>query len=197
MSGGDLAYVFWHWPRGEVPAAEYEARQRAFHHALAETPPRGFRRSWTVAVADLPWTPAEGTAYEDWYLVGGFADLGELNEGAVTGARQPSHDRAARVARGGAGGIYRLKAGEPVVAPARACWFGKPEGMAYAQLLEILAPVVEEAAGALWMRQMVLGPGAELCLHLPDGVAEEPSLPPELDVLTVGPRPVWPAAHDP
>jgi hypothetical protein len=37
--------------------------------------------------------------------------------------------------------------------------------MPYRELFAQLAPVVDRVEGALWMRQMVLGPAREFCLH--------------------------------
>ncbi|MGA2615429.1 MAG: hypothetical protein ABSG38_18480 [Spirochaetia bacterium] len=60
--------------------------------------------------------------------------------------------------------------------------------MAYTELLGYLAPIVEREGGALWMRQMTLGPAREFCLHCPKLV----SPPASLEVLALSLRPVWP-----
>ena len=159
-----LAYLFWHWRREGVDAGDYEERQRAFHAALAEAPPDGFRRSASFALAGVPWASAGGEAYEDWYLVDSFAALGTLNDAAVTASRRLPHDRAAALAADGAGGVYRLRLGEALASPRVAYWFGKPEGMGYDELWRLLEPVAEGGA-AVWLRQMVLGPARELCVQ--------------------------------
>ncbi|MEX0894077.1 MAG: hypothetical protein WEB88_18045, partial [Gemmatimonadota bacterium] len=169
-----LAYTFWHWPRAGVAPADYERRQAAFHQALAEHPPAGFLGSATAAVT-APW--ADG--YEDWYRVEDYAALGTLNEAAVSHARAASHDAAAALAEGGAGGLYALRAGEPTVRPTQANWFTKPAGMAHSALIEDLGPLVERHGGALWMRQLVLGPAPEFCLQATSPIR----LPAALDVL--------------
>jgi hypothetical protein len=179
-----LAYTFWHWPRAGVAPADYERRQAAFHQALAEHPPPGFLGSSTAALT-APWA----TGYEDWYRVEDYAALGALNEAAVSHARAASHDAAAALAEGGAGGLYALRAGEPVDRPTHAHWFAKPAGMAHAGLIEALAPLMESHAGALWMRQLVLGPAPEFCLQATSLV----QLPAALHVLRFPLRPVWPA----
>lgn len=179
-----LAYTFWHWPRAGADASEYERRQQEFHAALAEHPPAGFRGSTTAGVA-APWA----TGYEDWYRVEDYAALGTLNQAAAAHARAAPHDAAAALAGGGTGGLYVLRAGRPLHHPTHAHWLVKPTGMHYGELLAALAPVVEHSGGALWMRQLVLGPAPEFCLRATSLL----ELPPEYDVLHVPLRPVWPA----
>ena len=160
-----LAYVFWHWPAPGVERGAYKARLVAFHRALRSAPPTGFRGSRVLAVEGAPWAP--GTpAYEDWYFLDDFAALGALNEAAVTAARQAPHDAVARVAGGGAGGVYRRLAQGDGSAPHSARWLSKPEGEGYASFLARLPP------GEAWQRQLVLGPAPEFCLFgaAPDGV---------------------------
>jgi len=183
-----LAYVFWHWRQTQTAAQEYEGRQRAFHAALATAPASGFLRSFSVGLSGAPWAADGGEAYEDWYLVQDFGALGALNEAAVSASRAAPHDAAAAVAGGGAGGVYRLRSGAALYTPTYAYWFGKPEGMSYTALLAQLTPVVEHAHAALWMRQMVLGPAREFCVH----VATPVSLPAACDALVMPLRPAWP-----
>ena len=104
-----LAYVFWHWPRAGVPAAEYEDLQRRFHAALQAAPSAGFLGSRCLALAGAPWAGGGGPAYEDWYLLEGSAALDPLNAAAVTASRQAPHDAAAAVADGGTAGLYTLR----------------------------------------------------------------------------------------
>lgn len=181
-----LAYVFWHWRGSSVEEGGYEELVRAFHGSLAGAPPPGFLRSTALAVAGAPWMPAPG--YEEWYGVRGFSDFDALNEGAIAPPHVQAHDAVARAAGGGAGGVYRLRLGDPDAPRIRfAHWFGKPSGMRYAELDRLLAPFVV-AGRALWMRQMVLGPAAEFCLQ-----AGEPLvLPEELAALSLPLRPLWP-----
>jgi hypothetical protein len=184
-----LAYVFWHWSRPEVAAADYDARQRAFHAALAAAPPGGFARSFSAAVSGAPWVSGGGAAHEDWYVVEDFAALGLLNEAAVTGSRAGSHDAAAVLAAGGTGGLYRLRLGNDLPAPRFAHWFGKPSGARYADFFAALEPLVAGARGALWMRQLTMGPAREFCLH----AAERVALPAAFGTLALPLRPLWPA----
>ena len=183
-----LAYVFWHWPQAHTDIGEYEARQRAFHAALAAGPAHGFRWSFTAGVSGAPWAAAGADAYEDWYAVDDFAALGTLNDAAVSGSRLAPHDAAAAAVAGGAGGVYGLRAGTAVRAPQFAHWFGKPAGMSYHELFAQLTPVVDRAQAALWMRQMVLGPAREFCLH----AATPLSLPAPFDTLVTRLRLVFP-----
>jgi len=183
-----LAYVFWHWKQARVAADEYESRQRAFHAALTTAPSTGFLGSFSVGLSLAPWAAGGADAYEDWYLLEDFASLGLLNEAAVSASRAAPHDAAAIVAAGGAGGLYGLRQGAVSREPGIAHWFGKPEGMSYDELFSRLGPLVDRAQGALWMRQMVLGPAREFCLH----AAATVSLPATFDPLVVPLRRVWP-----
>lgn len=182
-----LAYVFWHWKQAEITARDYENRQRAFHAALGAAPPSDFLGSFSVSLSRAPWAAGGGDAYEDWYLVQDFTALGLLNEAAVSAGRAAPHDAAAVVAAGGAGGLYRLRHGAVVRQPQHAYWFGKPDGMQYGELFAQLAPVVDQAQGAVWMRQMVLGPAREFCVH---AAVPVPGLA-ELDALVIPLHPAW------
>ena len=171
-----LAYVFYHWKRAEVAAADYEHRLRDFHRALNEAPPPGFSHSWSVALTGAPWANAGGDSFEDWYLVSGSADLDPLDHAAISASRQAAHDKAASGAAGGTAGLYQLKLGTALRAPRYSLWFGKPPGWSYAELLERLQGAMGDAT-AVWMRRMTLGPALEFCLHsnvpveLPDGIS--------------------------
>ncbi len=185
-----LAYLFWHWPRSGVAPEEYERRQRAFHAALAAWPAEGFVSSLSLQVTGAPWAASGQAAYEDWYLVRDFAALGALNDAAASGSRAPSHDRAAASAASGAGGVYRLRQGAPLAQPARAYWLDKPEGVTYSEFFQRVSPHVQQMQGALWMRQMVLGPAREFCVHVPttaDGLVG-------VHALRIDMRRVWPPA---
>lgn len=151
-----LAYVFWHWPRPELDPARYLEALVAFHRALEAEPPPGFLGSRVREVSGAPWVPAP-RAVEDWYLVSDFAALGALEQAAVAGGRLEPHDRAARLALGGAGGVYgRVREG--LADPAAATWFAKPAGIPSPAFL---AGIPE---GELWQRRLVLGPAPEFCL---------------------------------
>ena len=160
-----LAYVFSHWQQPDVAVREYEDRQRAFHAALASAPSVGFLRSFSAGISGAPWALDGGEAYEDWYLIDDFAALGELNKAAISASRAAPHAAVAALAGGGAGGLYGLRLGAALPSPTVAHWFAKPDGMRYEELFAQLAPVVDETGAALWMRQMVLGPAREFCLH--------------------------------
>lgn len=184
-----LAYVFWHWPRADVPAAAYEAIQRRFHAALQEAPPEGFIGSRSLAIGGAPWATGAGAeAYEDWYLLEGSAALDPLNDAAMSAPRRGPHDAAAAAAEGGTAGLYRLRQGAAGDPPLAAAWFAKPRGMSYAALLATLEPLIRAEAAALWGRQMTLGPTPEFCLHTRHPV----ELPASFFPVTVRCRPVWP-----
>ena len=183
-----LAYVFWHWQRATVDAAEYEGRQRAFHAALASAPPDGYEQSICARLTGAPWAAGGAAAYEDWYLVRDFAALGALKDAAISASRQAPHDAAAAAALGGTAGVYALQVGNAFPAPTHAYWFGKPEGMSYAKLFATLTPIVHASGAALWLRQLVLGPARELCLQTRAPL----ELPAEFTALELALAPVWP-----
>jgi hypothetical protein len=184
-----LAYVFWHWRRPEVSAADYKQAQRRFHAALAEQPSPGFLRSCSIAITGAPWAAAGREAYEDWYLLQGSGALDPLNAAAISASRQAPHDAAAALAAGGTAGLYSLRSGTPGPPPRTATWFAKPAGMAYGELLAMLEPLVRQSGAALWGRQMTLGPALEFCLHTGSPVA----LPRPLAGLALDCRAVWPS----
>ena len=183
-----LAYVFWHWPRAGVRGEAYEAVQRAFHAALGAAPPPGFLGSRSAAVDGAPWAAGGGRAYEDWYLLDGSVALDPLNEAAVSASRQGPHDAAAAAAGGGTAGLYLLRAGTAQAPPRSAAWFDKPAGMSYAALYALLSPLIEAERGALWGRQMVLGPAPEFCLQ----TVREVELPGPIRGVMLDCRLVWP-----
>lgn len=150
-----LAYVFWHRPRRGVEPEEYEKAQRAFHSRL-EAPSASFR------LERFPFREADGGnapgRYEDWYLVAGWKQLGELNAGAVDERRRPDHDAAAALAGAGWGAVYASVRG-PAEIPREARWLSKPPGEELEAVLGDVAPNVP-----IWQRQLVLGPAPEICV---------------------------------
>jgi hypothetical protein len=156
-----LAYLFWHRPSAGVGAADYENRLRAFHSQLNI-------RSASFLVSALPFT--DGGGYEDWYLVGNWAELGALSDMAVSGESQMPHDAIAQLAGEGWGAVYRLVRGE-CRPPLANRWASKPVGRSYRAFLDsVTEPVV-------WQRQMVLGPAPEFCILTEGQPAEETRTP--------------------
>lgn len=153
-----LAYVFSHRTASGVDVAVYEAALRRFHATLASAPPSGFVRSSTFKVGDR---------YSDWYLVESSAALDALNAAAVSGARTPAHDTAARMAVDGVGKLYSLVSGEPAAGSGFEIQFSKPAGVGYAEHYERLRPYSGGPGVSLWRRMMVLGPQPEFCLIAP------------------------------
>ncbi len=160
-----LAYVFWHWRRGDVPGDDYEARQRRFHRALGAAPSDGLESSHSYRLGKAPWANGGAEAYEDWYLVRDSAALDPLAEAAVSMSRKEPHDAAAAVAAGGTAGLYSLRIGRPLPGATRARWFAKPDGMPYDTLWQTLGPRLKRHGATLWMRHMVLGPSPEFCVQ--------------------------------
>jgi hypothetical protein len=186
-----LAYVFWHWPFRETEQDRYESSLFDFHRSLVERKPDGFHEAYVFRLKETPWGSNQGLVYEDWYLVDDFHALGLLNEGAVTGVSRAPHDRIAQKADGGAGGVYRLRAGQPVLSRARhAVWFSKPRGLPYDDFYRGIPSLALAAGGGLWERQMVLGPAAECCLL----ATEEIVVPRALETRVVTVELAWPDA---
>lgn len=162
-AGPLLAYVFWHWPLAAAVVSTYEADLLMFHASLKSHPPAGFVRSATSAVRGAAWLPEPSECYEDWYLVRGWAAVGELNHDAVASAHSSGHDRVAHQVAGGVGGLYALQAGDGSLGQTEATWLTKPPGWSYGRLRLALEDCLVEGA-TLWQRQMVLGPAPEFCL---------------------------------
>lgn len=174
-----LAYVFWHWPPASADASAYEADLLAFHTSLSGTPPAGFLRSAAFQVTGAPWLPPQRDCYEDWYLICGWAAVGELNTNAVAPTHTRVHDRVAHQAESGVGGLYALRAGDGIPGGTAATWFAKPAGWSYADLESALETCLDRGL-TLWQRQMLLSPAPEFCLR---GAAE-----PDLAAPLHGPR---------
>jgi len=174
-----LAYLFWHQPAEGQERTGYEQALVAFHERLRTVArPSGLVGSGSARVGRLPWTPGEG--YEDCYLVEGFSSLGTLNTAAVDDAHVATHNRVARAAGFGVGGLYALDSGEPMLAGGHCAWVTKPAGVDYDQFHKQLGPLASVADTAIWRRQMVLGPAPEFRL-----TGDHPfSLPAELEPLT-------------
>ena len=161
-----LAYVFWHWPRPDIDRGSYADHLGQFHHTLAANKPGGFQKSVVFRIENANWLSTQGEAYEEWYLLDDSAAMDRLNDAAVSGACEEPHNRVAREAADGIGGLYRLRAGEENLATAKfALWLSKPNGVSYADFYAALQPLTSQAGVALWGRQMTLGPTTEFCLQ--------------------------------
>lgn len=161
-----LSYVFWHTAQPTVDPTDYERLLVRFHEALGDEAPDGLEWSATYRTSYVPWLESDNPVYEDWYAVRNSAALDELDRAAVTAHRQMPHDEVAAVAGAGKAGLYRLRIGN-VDPPAvkRALWLSKPPIESYAEFYRRMQPLVDGSGGALWGRQMVLGPAPEFCLH--------------------------------
>jgi hypothetical protein len=165
-----LAYVFWHWPRPEVPIDAYEAKIRSFLRSLNSAKPPGLIEGLSFRADALPWSPQGLNLYEDWYVVESFAALETLNEAAVGGDSRGPHDSIAKDYMKGAGAIFRTISGSlPLRESLQATWIEKPTGLSYQSYYDGLAKVVGSRRTDLWRRQMVLGPSPQFCVH-----SEEP-----------------------
>src|SRR5215216_1598243 len=163
-----LAYVFWHWPQPQIERGSYEDHLTEFQRTLGANKPDGFRESVVFRIGNANWLNTDGEAYEDWYLLDDSAAMDRLNEAAVTGICEEPHNRVARKAADGTGGLYRLRAGAEELSQARfAVWLSKPNGVSYKDFYASLQPLTSQPGVALWGRQMTLGPTTEFCIHSP------------------------------
>ncbi len=166
-----LAYVFWHWPQPVIDQDTYLDHLRAFHQTLAANKPSGFQRSVVFRIRDASWLNTPGDAYEEWYLLDDSAAMDRINEAAVSGACEEPHNRVAREAADGIGGLYRLRTGHEDLAESKfAVWLSKPNGVSYNDFYAALQPLTSQQDVALWGRQMTLGPTTEFCIHSPTQV---------------------------
>lgn len=184
-----LAYVFWHWPQTSVDPDAYVEHLVHFHQTLAAHKPSGFQRSVVFRIRGANWLNTNDEAYEEWYLLDDSAAMDRLNEAAVSGACEEPHNKVAREAADGTGGLYRLRSGEEDLAQAKsALWLSKPEGVSYKDFYAALEPLTSQHGVALWGRQMTLGPTTEFCIHSQTSV----QLPPGFSALTLSLNPIFP-----
>ena len=161
-----LAYVFWHWPQSHIDRDSYVNHLIDFHNVLATNKPNGFHESVVFRVRGASWLNTADEAYEEWYLLDGSAAMDPLNDGAVSGVCEEPHNKVAREAADGTGGLYRLRAGHGRLSEARhALWLSKPVGVSYKDFYSALDPLTSKPGVALWGRQMTLGPTTEFCIH--------------------------------
>lgn len=171
-----LAYVFWHWPQPQIERGQYLDHLAQFHRTLASNKPPGFQRSVVFSINNADWLNTKGEAYEEWYLLDDSAAMDPLNEAAVSGVCLEPHNRVAREAADGTGGLYRWRAGSQDLLQAKfATWLSKPAGVSYKDFYETLEPITSLPGVALWGRQMTLGPTKEFCLHSPTPVRDTDS----------------------
>ncbi len=165
-----LAYLLWHRPADGIERETYEHACERFHRSLQHSPPAGFRGSAVFGVSEPPWlAPAQGGAYEDWYLLEDFAALGVLNEVAVAHGHRSAHDELARRFGAGAGGLYGQLEGHVDLQDApRAIWVSRPPGEPRGELAQLLGDGMDPTHASLWRRALVLGPAPEYCLLSPE-----------------------------
>ena len=170
-----LAYVFWHWPQATVDRATYEDHLLDFHETLALNKPQGFQHSTVFHINAANWLKTNDEAYEEWYLLDDSAAMDPLNGAAVSGVCEEPHNRVAREAADGTGGLYRLRSGSEDLRQARfAIWLSKPAGVSYNDFYNALEPLTSDGGAALWGRQMTLGPATEFCIHSPSAIELPP-----------------------
>ena len=161
-----LAYVFWHWPQSTVDPDTYVNHLIDFHNTLAANKPPGFHESVVFRIRGASWLNTTDEAYEEWYLLDDSAAMDPLNDAAVSGVCEEPHNRVAREAAGGIGGLYRLRAGQGQLSESRqALWLSKPAGVSYKDFYATLQPLTSQPGVALWGRQMTLGPTTEFCIY--------------------------------
>jgi hypothetical protein len=166
-----LAYIFWHRPSPQIEQNDYEDAVVRFHSDLTGHPPPGFIAACSHRIDPVPWLYGE-SGYEDWCLIEGSWAIDPLNGFAITGPRQPAHDRVAALSADGAGGLYAHAGGEIFQTPqSTVYWLSRPRGI---QWQAAIAPVRAKCPQAvIWRRQMVLGPATEFAVEVPGGTAIE------------------------
>src|SRR5919106_792801 len=161
-----LAYVFWHWPQLSIDRDAYIDHTADFHRTLASNKPPGFQNSIVFRIKGANWLNTSGEAYEEWYVLDDSAAMDRLNEAAVSGVCEQPHNRVAREAADGIGGLYRFRTGQEELAQSRfAVWLSKPNGVSYNDFYATLQPLTSQQGVGLWGRQMTLGPTTEFCIH--------------------------------
>ncbi len=161
-----LAYVFWHWPQTGIDCEVYEEHVRDFQKTLAAHKPEGFQQSVVFRVRGASWLNTNDEAYEEWYVLDDSAAMDRLNYAAVSGACEEPHNKVAREAADGIGGLYRLREGTENLDQAKfAIWVSKPVGVTYKTFYSDLQSLTSQPGVALWGRQMTLGPTTEFCIH--------------------------------
>src|SRR5678815_4388932 len=106
-----LAYVFWHWPQSSIDPDAYVNHLIDFHQTLAANKPNGFQQSVVFRIRGASWLNTSDDAYEEWYLLDDSAAMDRLNDAAVSGVCEEPHNKVAREAADGTGGLYRLRQG--------------------------------------------------------------------------------------
>ncbi|MCH4816770.1 MAG: hypothetical protein QXY87_13305 [Saccharolobus sp.] len=155
-----LAYVFWH-QIGTSNEEEYERNLVEFHEYFNKNAKvEGYLGSLIVRVNHVPW--AESGVYEDWYFMQSSKTLDLINNTILEkGDIKAVHDKIARMAKNGKGGLYGLIKGD-ILSPSysHAYWISKPSGMKY----EDFYIEIEPFSRNLWRRQLAMGPLSEFCV---------------------------------
>lgn len=184
-----LAYVFWHWPQKDIERNVYEDHVRDFQETLAAHKPEGFQQSIVFRIRGANWLKTNDEVYEEWYLLDDSAAMDRLNSAAVSGACEEPHNKVAREASDGIGGLYRLREGLDDLAQAKfAIWLSKPAGVTYKNFYADMQSLTSQSGVALWGRQMTLGPTTEFCIHSQNQIP----LPPGYSGYTIGLERVYP-----
>ena len=183
-----LAYVFWHWPQSNIDRGQYLDHLADFHRTLASNKPSGFQRSIVFGITGAGWLNTTGEVFEEWYLLDDSAAMDRLNDAAVSGVCEEPHNKVARQAADGTGGLYRFRAGEEDLAESKyAVWLSKPNGVSYHGFYAALQPLTSQPGVGLWGRQMTLGPTTEFCIHSSNPL----QLPPNYTGQTIPLEHIW------
>ncbi|AAY81139.1 hypothetical protein [Sulfolobus acidocaldarius] len=156
-----LAYIFWHEKGEEFEEDEYNKALLEFHtYYNREVRIEGYLGSMVVKVYKVPWS--NNDAYEDWYFIESSKSLDLLND-SITSNKETKeiHDKIARMARNGKGGLYKLINGDPL-SPSfpHAVWISKPVGVSY----DVFYTEIKDIQGNLWRKQLAMAPMSEFCI---------------------------------
>jgi hypothetical protein len=170
-----LAYVFWHWPRPDVPQGSYETELLSFVRDLSSARVPGLREAFSFRVGPLPWGPERGTFYEDWYVVEDFSSLDVLANAAISGSAGKAHQAIVKDFMKGAGGVFRLVTDDIQLDGFRfVTWTDKAIGASYSSYIEEIVGLTKGGLTDIWQRQLALGPSREFCIHSTE-VADMPA----------------------
>ncbi|MBB5254703.1 hypothetical protein [Sulfurisphaera ohwakuensis] len=160
-----LAYVFWHQKAKDYSEDEYVNSLVDFHKYFNENVKiDGYIGSIVIKVNFVPWT--EEVVYEDWYLLENSRTLDLINDIVEKDKKvREIHDKVARMARNGKGGLYKLINGS-LDSPSYpyAYWISKPLGMSYDDFYK------EIAFQNLWRKQLAFGPFTEFCVFTKESI---------------------------
>ena len=146
----------------------------AFHKALNENKPSGFRFSVTYRIQAVPWFTPRNEIFEDWYVMSNFAAMDVLDRAVLSTHGKEAHRYLMKNTAKASGGAFGLTKGVarmedlPV-----ANWLHRHRSFSNDKLVKMVEEQLPGGKYSFWNRAMALGP-TEQCL-LSSGPVELPS----------------------